>query len=69
MAETLSVVYLPRHDDMTWTVMGQYTGVAAMGSVAGKYFPLNRGSLSPVSNEDLSRPVIRLWSDDDHVAA
>jgi probable phosphoglycerate mutase len=37
---------------------------------AGKYFLLNTASLSAVSYEhNLSRPVIRLWNDDHHVAA
>ena len=41
----------------------------AAGS-AGKYFLLNTASLSAVSYEhNLSRPVIRLWNDDHHVAA
>ena len=36
----------------------------------GRYFLLSPASLSAVSYEhDLSRPVIRLWNDDHHVAA
>jgi broad specificity phosphatase PhoE len=36
----------------------------------GKYFLLNPASLSALSYEhSLSRPVIRLWNDDHHVAA
>jgi probable phosphoglycerate mutase len=36
----------------------------------GKYFLLNPASLSALSYEhNLSRPVIRLWNDDHHVAA
>jgi probable phosphoglycerate mutase len=36
----------------------------------GRYFLLNPASLSALSYEhNLSRPVIRLWNDDHHVAA
>ena len=38
--------------------------------VGGKYFLLNPASLSALSYEhNLSRPVIRLWNDDHHVAS
>ena len=38
--------------------------------VGGRYFALNPASLSAIGYEhDLSRPVIRLWNDDHHVAA
>jgi broad specificity phosphatase PhoE len=38
--------------------------------VGGRYFLLNPASLSALSYEhNLSRPVIRLWNDDHHVAA
>jgi broad specificity phosphatase PhoE len=43
--------------------------VLAPGTV-GRYFLLNPASLSALSYEhNLSRPVIRLWNDDHHVAA
>jgi len=45
-----------------WLGLGPGTG--------GKYFLLNPASLSALSYEhNLSRPVIRLWNDDHHVAA
>jgi broad specificity phosphatase PhoE len=45
-----------------WLALGAGTG--------GKYFLLNPASLSALSYEhNLSRPVIRLWNDDHHVAA
>jgi len=45
-----------------WLGMGPGTG--------GKYFLLSPASLSALSYEhNLSRPVIRLWNDDHHVAA
>ena len=38
--------------------------------VGGRYFVLNPASLSAIGYEnDFSRPVIRLWNDDHHVAA
>jgi broad specificity phosphatase PhoE len=38
--------------------------------VGGRYFALNPASLSAIGYEhNLSRPVIRLWNDDHHVAA
>jgi broad specificity phosphatase PhoE len=44
-----------------WLALGPGTG--------GKYFLLNPASLSALSYEhNLSRPVIRLWNDDHHVA-
>ena len=45
-----------------WLALGPGTG--------GRYFLLNPASLSALSYEhNLSRPVIRLWNDDHHVAA
>ena len=45
-----------------WLGLGPGTG--------GKYFLLSPASLSALSYEhNLSRPVIRLWNDDHHVAA
>lgn len=45
-----------------WLALGPGTG--------GRYFLLNPASLSALSFEhNLSRPVIRLWNDDHHVAA
>jgi broad specificity phosphatase PhoE len=45
-----------------WLVLAPGTG--------GRYFLLNPASLSALSYEhNLSRPVIRLWNDDHHVAA
>jgi broad specificity phosphatase PhoE len=45
-----------------WLALGPGTG--------GKYFLLSPASLSALSYEhNLSRPVIRLWNDDHHVAA
>ncbi|MBV9085842.1 MAG: histidine phosphatase family protein [Acidobacteriaceae bacterium] len=43
----------------------------ALGPVLdGRYFALNPASLSAIGYEhDFSRPVIRLWNDDHHVAA
>jgi broad specificity phosphatase PhoE len=44
--------------------------LALAPGAGGKYFLLNPASLSALSYEhNLSRPVIRLWNDDHHVAA
>lgn len=44
--------------------------LALRPGVGGRYFALNPASLSAIGYEhNLSRPVIRLWNDDHHVAA
>ena len=72
MSESLPAAYLARRGETAWSLTGQHAGLTDYRSPSTA--SAQPGSSVSVSRDsgyehDLSRPVIRLWSDTHHVAA